>query len=99
MTGTVATAFSAAFRPSPPRGMIRSTTPSWVASSASSSRPPPATSPIAPAGTPAPSAASAAIAARTALECAADEDPRSTIALPDFRHSAAASIVTFGRAS
>ena len=34
--------------------MIRSTTPSWVASSASSSRPPPATRPIAPSGTPAP---------------------------------------------
>ena len=45
------------------------------------------------------SAASAAIAASTALECAADDEPRSTIALPDFRHSAAASIVTFGRAS
>ena len=53
MTGTVATPFSAAFSPSPPRGMMRSTTPSWVASSASSSRPPPATSTIAPAGTPA----------------------------------------------
>ena len=44
-------------------------------------------------------AASAAIAASTAFECAADEEPRSTIALPDFRHSAVASIVTFGRAS
>ena len=42
--GTVATALSAFFSPSPPRGMIRSTTPSWPASSASSSRPPPATS-------------------------------------------------------
>jgi hypothetical protein len=37
--------------------------------------------------------------ASTALECAADDEPRNTIALPDFRHSAAASIVTFGRAS
>ena len=46
-----------------------------------------------------PSAASAAIPASTALECAADDDPRRTIALPDFRHSEAASIVTFGRAS
>ena len=79
--------------------MIRSTTPSCVASSASSSRPPPATSAIAPSGTPAAVAASAAIAASTALECVADDEPRSTIALPDFRHSAAASIVTFGRAS
>ena len=32
----------AAFRPSPPRGISRSTRPSWVASSASSSWPPPA---------------------------------------------------------
>ena len=40
MTGTFATALSAFFRPSPPRGMIRSTTPSWPASSASCSRPP-----------------------------------------------------------
>ena len=92
--GTVATSVSAFFSPSPPRGMIRSTSSSWVASSASSSRPPPATRPIAPSG-----ACSAAIAARIALECAALDEPRSTIALPDFKQSAAASIVTFGRAS
>ncbi len=79
--------------------MIRSTTPSCVASSASSSRPPPATSETEPAGSPAPSAACAAMPASTALECAADEDPRRTHAFPDFRHSTAASIVTFGRAS
>jgi len=42
---------------------------------------------------------SAATLASTAFECAADEEPRSTIALPDFSASAAASIVTFGRAS
>ena len=99
MTGTVATPLSAAFRPSPPRGMIRSTTPLWVASSASSSRPPPATRASAPAGSPAASAASMATAARTAFEWAAEDEPRSTMALPDFRASAAASIVTFGRAS
>ena len=79
--------------------MIRSTTPVWVASSASSSRPPPATSDSAPAGSPADSAAAAATDASTAFECAAELDPRSTIALPDFRHSAAASMVTLGRAS
>ena len=45
------------------------------------------------------STASRATAASTAFECAAEDEPRSTIALPDFRHSAAASIVTFGRAS
>ncbi len=52
MTGTLATALSAFFSPSPPRGMIRSTTPSWPASSASSSRPPPPTSDRAPEGRP-----------------------------------------------
>ena len=99
MTGTLATALSAFFSPSPPRGMIRSTTPSWPASSASSSRPPPPTSDRAPAGSPAAVAASTATRASTSLECAAIEEPRSTTALPDFSASAAASIVTFGRAS
>ena len=99
MTGTVATPLSAAFSPSPPRGMIRSTTPACVASSASSSRPPPATRAIAPVGRPAAVAASAATAASTALECAAELEPRRTTALPDVRHSAAASMVTLGRAS
>ena len=46
-----------------------------------------------------PSAASRATEASTALECAADDEPRRTTALPDFSASAAASIVTFGRAS
>ena len=73
--------------------MIRSTTPSWPASSASCSRPPD-TSETAPSGN-----SGATIEASTAFEWAAEEDPRSTIALPDFRHSAAASTVTFGRAS
>ena len=79
--------------------MIRSTTPSWPASSASSSRPPPATSASAPTGRPAPSAASRATVGSTAFECSAAEEPRSTIALPDLRQRAAASIVTFGLAS
>ncbi len=99
MTGTVATAMSACLRPSPPRGMIRSTVSRCVASSASSSRPPPATSPTAAAGSPASATASRTIWASTALECIAEEEPRSTIALPDFKASAAQSIVTFGRDS
>ena len=99
MTGTVATACSACLRLSPPRGMIRSTVSPWVASSASSSRPPPATMLTQPSGSPAATADSAAIWASAALEYAAEEDPRRTIALPDFRHSAAASMVTLGRAS
>ena len=76
--------------------MIRSTTPSCVASSFSASRSP-VTRPIDPSGSS--DAASIAIRASTALECAADDDPRSSTAFPDFRHSAAASMVTFGRAS
>ena len=49
--------------------------PSSWASSVSSSRPPPATRASAPAGRPAPSAASRAIRASTAFECAALEEP------------------------
>ena len=52
--------------------MIRSTVSVCVASSASSSRPPPATRLSAPSGRPAATAASAAIWASTALECAAE---------------------------
>ena len=70
-----------------------------MANSESSSCPPPATSAIAPSGNPAANPASTATSARTAFDAAAIDDPRSTIALPDFRQSAAASIVTFGRAS
>src|SRR5438270_141059 len=63
MTGTVARSWSACLRLSPPRGMIRSTVSFCVASSASSSRPPPATRPMHPDGSPALVAASAAICA------------------------------------
>ena len=80
--------------------MIRSTTPSWraelgqllaPAAGDQRERSPRAARP--------PRRPRARRAASTAFECAADEEPRSTIALPDFRASAAASIVTFGRAS
>ena len=71
MTGTLATFWSAAFKPSPPRGTIRSTVSLWVASSASSSRPPPATRPTHPSASPAPTAASAAIRTSAAFECSA----------------------------
>ncbi len=99
MTGTVATSMSAFFRPSPPRGMIRSTYSRWVASSPSSARPPPPTSETDASGSPAAETASRTISVSTALECRALEEPRSTIALPLFRHRAAQSMVTFGRDS
>ena len=44
-------------------------------------------------------AARAAQAAVAALLATASEPPRNSTALPAFRHSAAASAVTFGRAS
>ena len=44
-------------------------------------------------------AASTAIRASTSFEWVAIDEPRSTTALPDFSASAAASIVTLGRAS
>ena len=99
ITGTVACCFSAAFRPSPPRGMIRSTTPSWVASCSSSERSPPPTIEMASPGSPASAIASRATAASAAFELAAIDEPRRTMAFPDLMHSAEQSIVTFGRAS
>ena len=77
--------------------MIRSTTPSWRRELGELVAP--AAGDEADRALGRPRIASAAIAASTAFECAAIDEPRSTIALPDFRHSAAASIVTFGRAS
>ena len=68
ITGTVACSLRAAFNPSPPRGMIRSTTPSCVAISRSSSRSPPETIEIAPSGAPAAVAAEAATCASTEFE-------------------------------
>ena len=99
MTGTAATPCRASFRRSPPRGMIRSTEAPCVASSASSSRPPPASRLTLRSGRPACTAPSWAMRYSAALEWLALEEPRSTIALPDFRHSAVASIATLGRAS
>src|SRR5919199_1421679 len=94
MTGTVACSSGAALSPSPPRGITRSTSPSWVAIWRSSSRSPPATIEIAPSGSPTEATASCATWASAMFEWAAVEEPRSTIALPDFRHSAEQSIVT-----
>ena len=75
MTGTLATLFSAFFSPSPPRGMIRSTSPSWVASSSSCSWPPPESSETEAAGSSAAASASAIRPARKALELSALLEP------------------------
>ena len=51
------------------------------------------------AGRPAEATASRSTATSAALELAAEPEPRSSAALPDFRQMPAASTVTFGRAS
>src|SRR4051795_5165652 len=99
MTGTVAYSMSAFLRPSPPRGISRSITPACVATSRSSSRPPPATITTASGGTPTLATASRASSLRIAFELSAIDDPRSTIAFPDLIASAVQSIVTLGRDS
>ena len=50
-------------------------------------------------GSPALASASRRHSTMAALECAAPDEPRSMVALPAFRHSAAASLVTLGRFS
>ena len=57
------------------------------------------TSPTASAGRPAFSSPSRRMAATTRLEVTADDEPRRSTALPDLRHSPAASLVTLGRFS
>ena len=79
--------------------MIKSTSPSWVASSPSCSRPPPDESETAAGGNPHAASDSPTSPASTPFEVSAALDPRSTTAFPLFRQSAAASMVTFGRAS
>ena len=57
------------------------------------------TRPTASTGRPALARASRRAAAITRLVEMADEEPRSSTALPDLRHRPAASLVTFGRFS
>ena len=57
------------------------------------------TRPTASAGRPALPRPSRIAAAITVLEPMAEDEPRSITALPDLRHSPAASLVTFGRFS
>ena len=57
------------------------------------------TRPTASTGSPALARPSRRAAATTVLEEMADDEPRSSTALPDLRHSPAASLVTLGRFS
>ena len=83
---------------SPPRGMTTSAVAGSAISAASSSCPP-STAVTASAGRPASASAARTTSVRTRFVCAAMREPRRMQALADFRHNAAASTVTLGRAS
>lgn len=99
MTGTVDSSTTVRMSEAPPRGISTSTMPRARISSRTDSRLSPGTSCTASAGRPAPPTASRTTVTRALFEADAEEEPRSSTALPDFRQSAAASTVTFGRAS
>ena len=73
--------------------------PSSCMNSTADSRLVSSTSPTASSGRPALASPSRRTAAMATLEETADDDPRRSTALPDLRHSPAASLVTLGRFS
>ena len=83
----------------PPRGIRQSMNPSSCMNSTADSRLVSSTSPTASAGSPALARPSRSSAAMTVLDSMADDEPRNSTALPDFRQSPAASLVTLGRFS
>ena len=99
ITGTVDSSTTDRISDAPPRGMRTSTNPRARISSLTESRDDESSNWTASAGSPAASTASRSTATIAALDRAADEDPRSSTALPDLSASPAASAVTLGRAS
>ncbi len=99
ITGTVEPSTTVRIRAAPPRGISTSTRPRARISSVTDSRLSPGTSCTASAGRPAPPTASRSTVTSALFEAYAEDEPRSSTALPDFRHRAAASTVTLGRAS
>ena len=99
MTGTVDCSTTAWISPAPPRGMTRSTSPRACMRCWADDRSSAAICWMASAGSPAPAIASRMTAMIAALEWAADDEPRSSTALPDLRQIPAASAVTLGRPS
>ncbi len=99
ITGTVDSSTTVRISDAPPRGISTSTMPRARISSRTDSRLSPGTSCTASAGSPEPPTASRRTFTRAALEADAEDEPRSSTALPDLRQRAAASTVTFGRAS
>ena len=99
MVGTVAFSTTALINPAPPRGITTSTSPRarmrWVTLDRSSD----GSNCTASAGRPAAVRVWRRIRTSSALELAADDEPRSSATLPDFSAMPKASTVTFGRAS
>ena len=98
ITGTVDSRTTRWMSAAPPRGMTTSTSPRAFSSSPTDARSAGSSS-TNPSGRPAFVPASVSTATSAVLVPKADADPRSSAALPLFRHSPAASTVTFGRAS
>ena len=99
MTGTALSVTTRWISPAPPRGMIKSRRPVRLIITPTASRLALSMNCSAPSGTPSFSAASARIELMARFDFRASEPPRNITAFPDFRQSAAASAVTFGRAS
>ena len=98
ITGTWLLRTTVSIRPAPPRGISTSTSPRAAISSAVTSRGP-GISWTASAGRSASASPWRSASTIAAFESAAEEEPRSSAALPDFRQMPPASAVTFGRAS
>jgi hypothetical protein len=99
ITGTVDSVTTLRMSDAPPRGMRTSTSPRARIRALTDSRESPGTSATASAGrsvdtSPARSASTIAV-----LDADAEDDPRRSTALPDFKHRPAASAVTLGRPS
>ncbi len=97
--GTRLSRISRSIRPLPPRGTITSTYSVSVTSAPTAARSVVSISCTAVAGRPAATSASPVSRASRRLLSIASEPPRRIVALPLLMHSAAASMVTFGRLS
>ena len=99
MTGTLASFATARISPAPPRGISTSTYPSRCISSFAVSWLVSCTREMQSSGSPTEARAWRISSATHRLDRMASLPPRRMHTLPDFRHSAAASTVTLGRAS
>jgi hypothetical protein len=99
MTGISDSSSSARMSSLPPRGTMTSTSPFWRSSARVAARSVVRSSSTEETGKPASATAPANTSAIAAFVQSASEPPLRIVALPDFKHSAAASAVTLGRDS